>query len=290
MSYDIRDKAALTPMEILDLNFIRKPGACVFRKHFRAGLRSHITELLSREDVIRETRGEVIHGVRRFHGAKPEWILRIFRKRFSSLDQVLEDIDKYKLVLKFLGPDRIARSNEFVVDYLLDGTPHIVLCGLQEYIDGEILDPWGLYGTGYLADLFDRMPYPDNCRGDRVSTAVQSIDTFVERTRKMISESGFIPDLAGIGNLLLTPEGTLKLVDINNIVPISRDDSIPIDDKGYPSCDKSVETLAILETKILSRPIPGDDPLYGIFLQPDRKKQVLELERAFYESLRTQSE
>jgi hypothetical protein len=287
MTQDIRDKAHITPEEIDGLNFIRRPGGRIFRKHFRSGLRSHIAEILDAGDLLLESRGVMTNGVRRFPQARPGRILRIFRKRFSCLDQVMEDIAKYRLLLGFLGPDRIARSEEFVVDYVRDGQHQILLCGLQEYVDGEILDPWGLYGPGYLTDLLDRMPDPGGRGGDRVSRTIRGIDAFVHRTRRMIAVSGCIPDLAGIGNLLLTPEGDLKLVDINNILTISPGEAIPIDDKGYPSCDKSIETMAILETRVLGRSISDDDPFYGKFLAPERKTAVLGLEKAFYESLKS---
>ena len=100
----------------------------------------------------------------------------------------------------------------------------------------------------------------------------------------MITQTGYIPDLAGLGNLVLTPHGRLKLVDINNIVTIRFDDSIPIDDKGYPSCDVSIEVLSILEWKIHQKKIPSEDPLYHFFLSPERKKKVTLLEKKFYKT------
>jgi len=101
----------------------------------------------------------------------------------------------------------------------------------------------------------------------------------------MIAETGYIPDLAGFGNLILTLDGNLKLVDINNIVKIKLNDSIPIDDKGYPSCDVSVEVLSILEKDILQKNIKIDDPLYNLFLSPLRKVKVKTLEKKFYRNL-----
>ena len=101
----------------------------------------------------------------------------------------------------------------------------------------------------------------------------------------MIIDTGYIPDLAGIGNLILTPDGGLKLVDINNIVKIKLDNTILIDDKGYPSCDVSVEVLSILERDILQKDISMDDPLYRIFFPAKRRKKVKALEKKFYKNL-----
>jgi hypothetical protein len=101
----------------------------------------------------------------------------------------------------------------------------------------------------------------------------------------MITDTGYIPDLAGIGNLILTLEGDIKLVDINNIVEIKLDNTILIDDKGYPSCDVSIEVLSILERDILQKNINMDDPLYRLFLSPERRKKVKVFEKEFYMNL-----
>ena len=49
MIKDIRDKIHITHEDIMELNFIRKPGAYVFRKYHKQGLRSQIMELLDPE-------------------------------------------------------------------------------------------------------------------------------------------------------------------------------------------------------------------------------------------------
>ena len=115
-----------------------------------------------------------------------------------------------------------------------------------------------------------------------VDKARKNIKNFVKKIREMITLTGYIPDLAGIGNLILTPEGDLKLVDINNIVEIKLNDTIPLDDKGYPSCDVSIEVLSILERDILQQEIHMDDPLYRLFLSPERRKKVKAIENEFY--------
>ncbi|MFH2091578.1 MAG: hypothetical protein ABIJ31_04370, partial [Pseudomonadota bacterium] len=74
-------------------------------------------------------------------------------------------------------------------------------------------------------------------------------------------------------------------VDINNIVQINYDKTVPIDDKGYPSCDVSVQVLHILEQKLLNTDLSADDPLYRFFLSPGRIKKVKRLEQQFYATL-----
>lgn len=101
----------------------------------------------------------------------------------------------------------------------------------------------------------------------------------------MIAETGYIPDLAGNGNLMLTPGGGIKLVDINNIVKLHQEDGIFLDDKEYPACDKSVEVLAVLEEKVLKRKHLDKDPLYGFFMSGKRKELVKKLEEKFYQEL-----
>ncbi len=95
-------------------------------------------------------------------------------------------------------------------------------------------------------------------------------------------KTGTIPDLAGVGNLIMTPLGIVKLVDINNISRLSMDHHIPIDDKGYPVSDKSIQALFQIETKILGRPEDPVDSLYCFFLDPRRMADVRQLETAFH--------
>ncbi len=282
---DIRDQAHLSGSEVQKLNFVNDSGRYIFRKYYRSGLRSHIFEILTAEDVLKETCGEILDGIRIFPRARPKKMFRILRNRFESTEAVFLEIKKYHLLLKFLGPALIAESDEFIVDYTGTGTSQIILCGLQEYIEGEILDPWRLFGEGYLRDLFKSYIHGDFQLQALVHKSQKNIAKFVKKTRQMITDRGYIPDLAGVGNLILTLDGDLKLVDINNIVKIKLDDSILIDDKGYPSCDVSIEVLSLLEQKILQKEIHMDDPLYRFFLSSERKKRVRALEKEFYKNL-----
>jgi len=280
--YDIRDKAYVSGNEVLKLNFINDTGSCIFRKYYRSGLRSHIFEVLKPEDVLKETKGEIKDNIRMFPRAKPKKIFRILRNRFENKEIIFQEIKKYNILLDFLGALFIAESEEFIVEYTRNKESQIMLCGLQEYVEGEILDPWRIFGKNYLCEILkpftQNQPRPE----DLANKARKNIAEFIKRTRKMINETGYIPDLAGIGNLVLTPNGNLKLVDINNIVKIRLNHEILIDDKGYPSCDVSVEVLSILEQKILHKNIHMNDPLYRFFLTPGRKKRVKALEKKFY--------
>ena len=98
----------------------------------------------------------------------------------------------------------------------------------------------------------------------------------------MISKAGYVPDLAGSGNLILTAPGLIKLVDINNVSRVSFDSSVPLDDRGYPVCDKSVEALSMLEKNLAGRPLDPDDEIYRVFLAPGRMEKVRVLEREFH--------
>lgn len=248
-------------------------------------MRSHIFEVLAAEDLIKETDGEIVDGMRWYPRAVPKYMLRILRTRFSTLEQTLDEIKRYNLVLKFLGPELIAISNEFIVEYTGTGKREIVLCGLQEYVQGATLDPWGLVGQEPL-ETFYRSRFPsDKTNNKRIARCCESIESFVKGMRKMITESGYVTDLAGNGNLLLTPTGNIKLVDINNIISVSKDDTILLDDKSYPSCDKSIEVLHILEDKILKTPNLSSDPLYNHFLSENRTTKVKSLEKQFFENL-----
>jgi hypothetical protein len=97
----------------------------------------------------------------------------------------------------------------------------------------------------------------------------------------MILEVNHVPDLAGIGNLLLTREGDIKLVDINNISHVSFDPQVRIDDRGYPVCDKSIESLSLLEQGLLKKPLREDDVIYKTYLEPGRMEEVKAIEKEF---------
>jgi hypothetical protein len=247
-------------------------------------------EVLRRDDVKRERTGVVIEGVRWFPKARPVKMLRIFRTQFNSLDQALEEVNRVKIIEKYLAPDHVAVSDEFLVDYVLDGNRDFLLCGLQEAVEGEILDPWSPITKAHLAELFCRMDRDAaetrNMSMERlVEKAQKRVHKFIEGVKTMVSDANHVPDLAGVGNLLLTPEGEVKLVDINNISRVSFGPDIPIDDKGYPVCDKSIQALSLLEQKILARAIDKQDAVYKTFLDSQRRRRVKLLEDKFHFSM-----
>ncbi len=290
MKTDVRKKTSLSHHEVVALNFVRDPGLYFFRRHYRQGLRSHVMEVLRRDDVKRERTGVVIEGVRWFPKARPIKMLRIFRTKFSSLDQALEEVKRVKIIEKYLAPDHVAMSDEFLVDYIMDGKWDFLLCGLQEAVEGEILDPWSPITESHLAELFSRMGRDatetrDMSTDRLVKRAQKRVHKFIEAVKRMVLEANHLPDLAGVGNLLLTPEGEVKLVDINNISRVSLGPDIPIDDKEYPVCDKSVQALSLLEQKILARAINKQDPVYKTFLDSQRMREVKVLEDKFHFSM-----
>jgi len=252
-------------------------------------------EVLDPRELAREKNGVQVDGVRLFPRAVPLKMLRIFRRRFADLAEAMEEIRRVKTVEAFLAPDHIARPSEFLVDYWGPQKREILLAGLQEYIPGEILEPWGEVGERHLRSLLKRMHM-----GDRQATAGAldgwmdqlriRTEAFVSRLRQLVMEARLVPDLAGVGNILLTPTGGIKLVDINNISMVSPDPIIPLDDRGYPVCDKSVAVLFHLEQKMTARSPQQDDPLYAPFLNPVRLDKVKEAERKFHLSTSAPSE
>jgi hypothetical protein len=291
MIKDIRDKAHISHEDIIQLNFIRKPGSYVFRKYHKQGLRSQIMEVLDPDDVIKQNRGEIINEMLFFPWAMPLKMLRIFRIRFDSLTDVFEEIRKVRIIEKYLPSDSYAKSEEFIVDYMWNGNRDFILCGLQEYVAGEILNPWETTGTNQLESFFagisiNRRNTPGMSTDQLVASFRNNVENFIKSVKKMILEANYVPDFAGLENLLVTPEGDIKLVDINNISRVSFGPDIRLDDKGYPVCDKSIEAISILEQKLLDKPIDKTETLYKIFLDPQRMKEVSVLEENFHRSLK----
>ena len=248
--------------------------------------------VLRPEDVKREKEGIERDGVKWFPKAKPLKMLRVFRTRFDRLEDATQELKRVKVVEKYLAPEYMAMSNEFLVDYHVHGKYETLLCGLQEYVEGEILDPWELLDRHSLWALFCRMTvheeHGSRSKQDQIEKWAGTVRSKAGRAlaqiRKMIREASLIPDLAGVGNLVLTPSGGIKLVDINNISQVSCEADISCDDKGYPVCDKSVEALSLLEQKLLGRSLDKTDPVYGAFLDAGRMKEVEVLEKVFHRS------
>ncbi len=290
MPEDIRDKPYLLHKDILGLNFIRDPGIYLYRRHYRSGLRSHIMQVLNPEDVEKENKGIIIDGLRWYPRAEPLKMLRIFRKRFNTLEDAEEELKRVRIIQTYLAPDYLAMPGEFLVDYSRHGKCEILLCGLQEYVQGQILDPWGLLNRDHLASLrydmgFDNTEDSATISDQWIRSVRERADNFIKKLKQMIAETGHVPDLAGAGNLILTRSGNIKLVDINNVSMVSFDPVINLDDRGYPVCDKSIEALSLIEQKLLGRSSLRTEPIYDTFLDPERMKEVRALDEEFQISM-----
>jgi hypothetical protein len=291
MPEDIRDKPHITHADVVGLNFVNPFTPYLFRRHHRQGLRSHVMEVLHPADLELETAGTLIHGHRHFPKATPRKIFRLFRTRLQSPQKALTEIERVKIVEKYLAPDYLARSNEFIVDYQGPKGNELMLCGLQEYVPGKIVDPWNLLtGERFLNDLYNDLGATaapsDAARQRWIGQTRRQAWRFVSKIKQMIHDTGYIPDLAGLGNLIMTASGRIRLVDINNISRVYFDTTIRLDDRGYPVCDKSIEALAMFERKILGHPIESNDAIYGTFLIARRMEDVAVLEKQFYQGLK----
>jgi hypothetical protein len=287
MPEDIRDKAYITHEDVVALNFIKASGPFIFRRHYRQGLRSHIMEVINKIDAERERTGLMVDGVRWYPRARPVRMFRIFRTRLPTMETALREIRRVKVVERYLAPDYIATSNEVIVDYVRPGRRDILLCGFQTHEQGEIIDPWSLLNGGaFVAALYDRLQGSVDTLEigqDRwVALVRKKAATFIQRIKEMIAKDGYIPDLAGRGNLVAAPSGEIKLVDINNISRVDFDSGIPLDDRGYPVCDKSIEALYLIEEKMAGRAADRKEALYQIFFNPQRRRAVKRHEEDFY--------
>jgi hypothetical protein len=288
MAQDIRGWPSIDHADVIALNFVRSSPPYLFRRHFRQGLRSHIMEILRLSDVAVERTGRVVGGVRQFPRATPCRMFRIFRAHLGTLESAIEETARVKLVERYLTPDFMARSTECIVDYQGPDGRDLLLCGFQEYVPGEVLDPWAILdASDLLAVLYhslDQKKEPFCPPEERWIESVRRRGVvFVRRIKQMITEAGHIPDLAGAGNLIVTAKGEIRLVDINNISAVVFDSSIRLDEKGYPVGDKSIEALSLIEQKLFNRPVDLAEPVYRHFLDPQRRKRVRVEEQRFRE-------
>ncbi len=288
MPEDIRDKSYISHDDVIGLNFIKDPCPYVFRRHFRQGLRSHIMEILKPADMAKEISGVVVDGVRWFPKARPRRIFRIFRARLKTLARALDEIQRVKITEQYLSPVYLAKSDEFVVDYIGPEGRDLMLCGFQEFVKGEILDPWGILESGDLvAGMYHNMSrhgqQSDLAKAQWINHTRSQTAILIAKIKQMILEKAHVPDLAGVGNLVMVPSGEIKLVDMNNISRVAFDSDIQLDDRGYPVCDKSIEALSLLESKLLGRPIDTSEAIYRHFLDPQRLKEVQVREEIFYQ-------
>jgi len=291
MTIDIRDKTHISHKDVMGLSFIKKQDTYVFRKYYKQGLRSQIIEILDSQDAAKQDNGEIVNGIRFYPRARPLNILRIFKTQFESIENVFEEIKKYKTLEYYLSPDVYSKSCEFVVDYIRGGKRDFVLCGLQEYIEGKVLNPWDLFYKNHLINLVrsmqDQGHNPLNMTAEQLIQKVKKqAGKLIDGLKRMILKANYVPDLAGIGNLILTACGNIKLVDINNISRVSWEPGIGLDDKDYPVCDKSIEAVSIMEQKLLDRAIDKTETIYKIFLDTERIKRVKALEENFHHSSR----
>ena len=279
MSFDIRDLKNVNHSDIVVLNFISPSPPYIFRKHFRQGLRSCILEVLDPVDVTFEKTGTIYKGVQSYPRAVPRNMLRIFRNRLKTFEEAWDQIERFKILSYYLAPNFLAHSYEFIVDYNGPQGFEPILCGLQEYIDGEILDPWTILSSEKLLQtLFETMKSKGKkvslSRDDWINNTRKKGAQFVDRIKDMVTHSGYIPDLAGVGNLRITANGEIRLVDLNNVSPIPFNSSITLDEKGYPISDKSVESLSLIEEIVIGQPVNMSEHIYKHFLDDHRRALV----------------
>jgi hypothetical protein len=238
-------------------------------------------EILYHTDVVAENTGTLVDGVRQFPRAVPLIMFRIFRTQFKTFEEAWAEIERVKILSKYLAPEFMAHSYECIVEYHGPHGSELMLCGFQEYIEGDIIDPWTILEAESLLPVIyktmrDRGVTMPLSSDEWVADARKKGSQLIGRLKRMINHSGYIPDLAGVGNLIITPNGEICLVDINNISPVYSDATIPLDEKGYPVCDKSVEALSLIEQKIVGRPINMEEKPYKQFLSSQRKNSVQE--------------
>ena len=215
-------------------------------------------------------------------------MFRVFRAKFETFEEAWAEVERVKIVSEYLAPEFMAHSYECIVEYHGPHGSELMLCGFQEYIEGDIIDLWTILDAESLLPVIyktmrDRGVAMPLSSAEWVADAREKGSQLIGRLKRMITHSGHIPDLAGVGNLIITPNGEICLVDINNISTVYSDSTIPLDEKGYPACDKSVEALSLIEQKIVGQPIDMEEKLYKQFLTSQRKNLAQEKAELFSE-------
>ncbi|MGI9537374.1 MAG: hypothetical protein ACR2PB_09900, partial [Desulfocapsaceae bacterium] len=99
-------------------------------------------EILNAADVATEKTGTLVDGVRQFPRALPSSMFRVFRTKFKNFGEVWAEIERVKIVSEYLAPEFMAHSYECIVEYHGPHGSELMLCGFQQYIEGDIIDPW----------------------------------------------------------------------------------------------------------------------------------------------------
>ena len=257
---DIRNKNRVEHEDMVGLNFILDEPSYVFKYHRNQGLRSHVVQVISPNDYRAETEGIEVNGRKEFPRAVPDYVFRIYRSKIEP-EEAMEDIKKIKVVREYLK-ENMAYSNEFIASYKKnDGAQEnyeTILCGLQEFIKGDIIDPWFCVPESY----------DDNFKKETIKA--------IDRVKECIHETGYIPDLAGRGNFIYGKRGVV-LTDINNINKVDFSSYIYIDNKGFPIVDTSIEALSELEKAVKGS--VDSDLIYEHYLEPSRKSKCLQLRK-----------
>lgn len=281
---DIRDIQHATSDEVNDLNFLNLTDQYVLRRHTYQGLRSHVFQILKTDDVRKENEGVIRKGVKNYPKAAPVKILRIMRTKFNNLAAVTVEIKKYKLIERYFDAESYAKSQEIIVDYNHNGKNKVMLIGIQDYVEGFRLNPWSAY-IGFQIVDFLKISGIKNI-DETMAQILKNMANFVHLLKRFILKTRHIPDLAGIGNIMLKRSGNIVLVDINNISEVSFSDPIYVDNFGYPIVDRSIEAIFCLDKFCTPNEYDKNNFLYRKFLSDSRRKKVDAIEKEFDRKLK----
>ncbi len=225
-----------------------------YQRHYLQGMRSHVIEVIPQQRWDDYTNGVVIDELRQWPKPVPVAMLRILKEEFAHIDDALAEARKTNLLQQHMD-GYVAKSLEFIAGTQND----FYLCGSQKYIKGEIFGPWGAI----------------NLKIDSEKTR-----GFVTTVKNMVIKTGYIPDLVGNGNIIVSENGSLTLVDINNIQKVGINHQIKLDNKLYPIVDLSIEALFRIEQMIGS---VDDWSLYNHYRDPVRINEVTAIEKEWTE-------
>ncbi len=212
------------------------------------GRSSRIYGHFTPESIDLEKNGiRYLDGIRHFPLAVPQRIMKLRKEPLSDGAKAYLEIDELYGYLSNFHPDDVVKTSLFV---LQRGEKHY-LGSVQDAVAGfRAYDP---FSPNYARQF------------DNIGRILISVADAAKKTGKII-------DLGGAGNFMIM-DNSLVFIDCLDLLEITYDPFIKIDETGYPRLDLAVQAMHRMEIGIMGSEDIGSS-MYGHFLQDKRLEEV----------------